>query len=170
MGGGHRFFINPRGGLQIFLYSEGGSQIFIRSSQLFCNPPTSYKCNFPYSPRALRDVSTAIATPVTIIFRTSLRTKELPNDWKHANVSAVFKNKGEKTSPVNYRPVSLTCILCKVMESIIRDSLIDHMKKNNLFSSQQFGFINGRSTILQLMHVIDIWTQIIDEGGNIDAV
>ena len=121
-------------------------------------------------PRVLRDVSPAIATPVTIIFRTSLRTKELPDDWKHANVSAVFKNKGEKTSPVNYRPVSLTCILCKVMESIIRDSLIDHMKKNNLFSSQQFGFINGRSTVLQLMHVIDIWTQIIDEGGNIDAV
>ena len=121
-------------------------------------------------PRVLKEVSEAIATPVTIIFKTSLRTKETPNDWKHANVSAIFKNKGKKTSPENYRPVSLTCILCKVMESIIRDHVIEHMKSNNLFSTQQFGFISGRSTILQLMHVLDIWTQIIDEGGNIDAV
>ena len=121
-------------------------------------------------PRTLRETAEEIAVPLVIIFKTSLRTKELPKDWKHANVSAVFKNKGKKTLPENYRPVSLTCILCKVMESIIRDHIIDHMKQNNLFSPKQFGFINGRSTVLQLMHVMDVWTEILDEGGCLDVV
>ena len=120
-------------------------------------------------PRVLKELSDQLSIPLTIIFQTSLRTKELPSDWKHANVSAIFK-KGVKTLPQNYRPVSLTCIICKIMESIIRDFVIDHMKANNLFSDRQFGFINGRSTVLQLLHVIDLWTEILDEGGDIDVI
>ena len=94
---------------------------------------------------------------------------EIPDEWKHANVSAIFK-KGSKTSPKNYRPVSLTCVICKILESIIRDKIIDHMKANNLFSPKQFGFIAGRSTILQLLHVLDIWTEILDQGGTLDVI
>ena len=120
-------------------------------------------------PRVLKEVSTSIAYALSKIFNTSLETKSLPDDWRHANVSAIFK-KGQKTLPNNYRPVSLTCIICKVMESIIRDNVIKHMKKNNLFSTQQFGFIEGRSTVLQLMHVMDIWCDILDQGGVLDAI
>ena len=56
------------------------------------------------------------------------------------------------------------------MESIIRDKVVEHMQKNNLFSPKQFGFIAGRSTILQLLHVLDIWTEIIDQGGTLDVI
>ena len=56
------------------------------------------------------------------------------------------------------------------MESIIRDHIVIHMVKNNLFSPKQFGFISGRSTTLQLLHVIEIWSQILDRGGNIDSI
>ena len=120
-------------------------------------------------PRVLKEISTSIAEAISIIFNTSLQTKSLPNDWRHANVSAIYK-KGQKTLPNNYRPVSLTCIICKVMESIIRDNVIKHMKDNNLFSPKQFGFIEGRSTVLQLLHVLHIWCDILDQGGVLDAI
>ena len=53
-------------------------------------------------------------------------------------------------------------IICKTMESIIHDKIINHMKSNKLFSPRQFGFITGRSTVLQLLHVLDIWSEILD--------
>ena len=120
-------------------------------------------------PRVLFEIRESISKFITIIFSTSLRSKTLPMEWKHARVSAIYK-KNNKTIPLNYRPVSLTCILCKIMESIIRDHIVIHMVKNNLFSPKQFGFIAGRSTTLQLLHVIEIWSQILDQGGNIDSI
>ena len=120
-------------------------------------------------PRVIHEIAESVSTPLAIIFSTSIRNKTLPEEWKQANISSIFK-KGKKTHPQNYRPVSLTSIICKTMESIIRDHVIDHMKQNNLFSPKQFGFINGRSTVLQLLHVLKIWTEIIDQGGTLDAI
>ena len=120
-------------------------------------------------PRVLNGTASSLSLPLSIIFRTSLETKTIPDEWSHANISAIFK-KGKKTSPQNYRPVSLTCIACKIMESIIRDAMIAHLTDNNLFSPYQFGFISGRSTILQLLHVLKLWTEIIDQGGTLDAI
>ena len=70
----------------------------------------------------------------------------------------------------NYRPVSLTCILCKVLEKCIRDNIVNHMKRNTLFSPKQFGFISGRSTSLQWLYVLERWTKILDEGGSLDCI
>ena len=60
--------------------------------------------------------------------------------------------------------------VCKILESIIRDHIITHMTENNLFSPRQFGFISGRSTTLQLLHVLNIWTEILDQGGSLDII
>ena len=120
-------------------------------------------------PRVLNEIADSISLPLSIIFRTSLDTKTLPSEWKHANVSAIYK-KDRKTLPSNYRPVSLTSIVCKVLESIIRDSVIKHMNDNCLFSDQQFGFLSRRSTVLQLIRVLDIWSEIIDQGGSLDVI
>ena len=120
-------------------------------------------------PKVLNSTADSLKTPLAIIFNTSIRTRMLPDEWKHANISAIFK-KGKKTLPQNYRPVSLTCIICKIMESIIRDAIIKHMTDNNLFSPYQFGFISGRSTVLQLLHVLKLWTEILDQGGSLDAI
>ena len=57
-----------------------------------------------------------------------------------------------------------------MMEKLVRNQIVNHMKANSLFSKQQFGFISGRSTTLQLLKVLDEWTEILDEGGTIDAV
>ena len=70
------------------------------------------------------------------------------------------------------RPVSLTSVICKLMETIIRDAIVTHLKENNILSSKQFGFLSGRSTVLQLLRVMDQWTEILDRGGivNIQSI
>ena len=74
-------------------------------------------------PIVLRELRTEIAPFIQLIFEKSLATGKLPSDWTRANVSPIFK-KGEKSDPSNYRPISLTCILCKVMTHIIASNLL----------------------------------------------
>ena len=120
-------------------------------------------------PRILKELSDALAKPLFLLFVASAEQETIPDEWRTATVSAIFK-KGSKKVPNNYRPVSLTCITCKLLESIFRDNIIEHMKSNNLFSKSQFGFIGGRSTVLQLLTVLDKWTEILDQGGIIDVI
>ena len=120
-------------------------------------------------PHVLHELANSISTPLSIIFNTSLTTSVLPTDWKTANVSAIHK-KGKKNQAQNYRPVSLTSIAGKILEQIIRDTVTEHMKDNDLLSDKQFGFIKGRSTVLQLLKVLDSWTDTLENGGCIDVV
>jgi hypothetical protein len=60
--------------------------------------------------------------------------------------------------------------LCKILESIIRDNILVHFFKNNLFSDEQYGFLKGRSTVLQLLKLLDEWTEYLEGGGQIDVV
>ena len=120
-------------------------------------------------PRVLHELANGICTPLSIIFNTSLTISVLPTYWKTANVSAIHK-KGNKNQTQNYRPVSLTSVAGKILEQIIRDTVTEHMKDNDLLSDKQFGFIKGRSTVLQLLKVLDSWTEILENGGCIDVV
>lgn len=60
--------------------------------------------------------------------------------------------------------------MCKAMETLIRNEVIDHLQRNALISRQQHGFVKGRSCTTQLLDVLDLWTEIIDDGGSIDAI
>jgi hypothetical protein len=120
-------------------------------------------------PKVLKELSDIIDIPVCKVFNKSFESGVLPEEWKEGQILAIFK-KGDKKSPSNYRPVSLTSVLCKTMEKLVRGRIVEHMNKFDLFSDRQFGFIGGRSTTLQLLQVLDHWTAILDEGGVIDAV
>ena len=113
------------------------------------------------SARVLKEMSDVIAVPVYILFKNSLQTGSIPKIWKTANITAIYK-KGDKKFGGNYRPVSSTCMICKLLEKIIRESMVNHMKKYDLFSDKQYGFISGRSTVLQLLAVLESWTQSLD--------
>lgn len=56
------------------------------------------------------------------------------------------------------------------METLVREKIMNHMKSNLLFSKKQFGFLPGRSTVLQLKKVLDRWTQILDENEVVDII
>ena len=120
-------------------------------------------------PRVLKELTDVIYKPLYLIYLFSLDKGQLPEDWRSANITAIFK-KGKRQVTANYRPVSLTSIACKMLESIVREQIIDFMKENKLFSNKQFGFIGGRSTTLQLLRVLDNWISILDGGGSIDVV
>ena len=94
------------------------------------------------SPRILKALSDVISYPVAVIFRRSLDTGCIPRDWRTANVTPIFK-KGNRHQTSNYRPVSLTIQICKVVESIIRDQMVQHLDYNNLSNNSQHGFRKG---------------------------
>ena len=119
-------------------------------------------------PRILKELIDTIKTPLTIIFNATLTKGTIPDIWKQGNISAIHK-KGDKRQASNYRPVSLTSVVCKLQESILRDNIIAHMKKHNMFSKNQYGFVSGRSTTLQLLHVLEEWTEWLDGGGSLDV-
>ena len=91
-------------------------------------------------PRVLKEVATEIAPALTTIFKKSMETSSLPDDWLLANVSPIYK-KDNKHVAGNYRPVSLTSIVCKMFETLIREEVMDYLKKNKLLSPKQFGFV-----------------------------
>ncbi|MCP3849730.1 MAG: hypothetical protein GY694_05770, partial [Gammaproteobacteria bacterium] len=120
-------------------------------------------------PKLLKELSSELAVPLTILFNLSLERGEVPSEWKHAQVSPIFK-KGDKSSPNNYRPVSLTCIVCKILESFIRDSVQDHMESLGLFSDCQHGFRSGRSCTTQLLEVMNDFTSFYDDNLPFDVI
>ena len=82
-----------------------------------------------------------------------------------ANIQKVSKNNAE-----NYRPISLTSIICKIMESFIKERVVAHLISNNLLSSKQFGFISGRSTVTQLLRYLYKCIDTIVNGGVVDTI
>ena len=69
-----------------------------------------------------------------------MATGEISDDWRIANVVPLFK-KGSKNNPGNYRPVSLTSAIVKLLEKILRDRIYTHLELNSLVSDRQHGFV-----------------------------
>ena len=120
-------------------------------------------------PRVLYEVRHEIVYALKLIFERSLKDQQLPRDWKSSTITAIFK-KRSRSNVGNYRPVSLTCVICKLLESLIRDHIMEYLLKNKLLSNRKYGFIKGRSTLLQLLNMLDKWTHDLESGGQIDAI
>lgn len=86
------------------------------------------------------------------LFRQSLATGQLPSDWKIGKIVPVFKT-GNKHLPESYRPISLTCICCKLLEHIIASHVFRHLESNNFFFLNQHGFRKGFSCETQLLEL-----------------
>ena len=119
--------------------------------------------------RILRECSEELAPILTIVFNRMLQTGCVPEDWKQANVSAVFK-KGQRYDPANYRPVSLTCLCCKMLEHIITSSIMKHVDHHQILSDCQHGFRARRSRETQLVTLINDLSSSLDRGDQTDMV
>ena len=126
-------------------------------------------CPGGYHPKFLVESADQICKPLTKIFKDSLRNGVIPYQWKHARISAILK-KGDKKLAGNYRPVSITSIICRLLEKIIRNSIVDFMSEYSLLSEFQFGFVKGRSTSLQLLKILNDWTESIENGKFSDCI
>jgi len=116
-----------------------------------------------------KEVKEGLLQTLFLIFKRSLNKGELPPSLKEATVTTIFK-KGCRSLPSNYRPVSLTSIVCIMLESIIKDNLMEHFTRNNLFVTNQHGFHAGHSCVTQLLNVVEDWTNIIDSGTSVDII
>ncbi len=103
--------------------------------------------------RILKELSSKLAPILTYIFEQSLSSGELPEEWTKANIAPVFK-KGSKHLPENYRPVSLTCVCCKLFEHIVAKHILDHLDKHGLLTRLQHGFRRAHSCETQLLLTI----------------
>ena len=121
-----------------------------------------------WHPYFLRELSEVISEPLSILFRKSMK-EGAHESWKKAIVTAIFK-KGKKTDPGNYRPVSLTSVISKIMESIIRDAIVTHLVDNGLLSKDQHDFVPDRNCITQLLVCLEDWTRRLEEGKSFDVI
>lgn len=110
-----------------------------------------------------------MCSPLKTIFEVSFRTHRLPKIWLESNVTVIHK-KGAKNSVENYRPISLTCICCKVMESVIKIQLMNFLNEKKLLSPAQYGFRCGKSTSSQLLLCTNHWTKALDERSAVDVI
>ena len=121
------------------------------------------------APFAIKKIYPAIIAFLKLFFRKCFDTGELPEQWKLALVSPIFK-KGCKNVASNYRPISLTSILCRLMEYIIKEAILNHLLNNNLLSENQHGFLPNRSTTTQLLNSLNDWSESLDNSETTDVI
>ena len=118
-------------------------------------------------PRILMEIAEEVSLPLAMLFKQSLDTSNVPADWRCANVTPIFK-KGAKSTPGNYRPISLTSVVCKLMERLIKDALMEHVMTNGLLRQTQHGFIPRKSCLSNLLQFYEEVTRMVDTGVPVD--
>ena len=98
-----------------------------------------------------------IAEPLALIFASFFSIHQIPSEWSKSIVTPVFKT-GSSPSVANYRPISLTCIACKLMERVISTEMFNYLREHNLVSKHQHGFMSRHSTVSNLLESLNDWT------------
>ena len=89
---------------------------------------------------------------------------EIPKECSLANICPLYK-KGDRALACIYRPVSLTCVPCKLLEHIVCSNIMAHLDEYKLLSDRQHAFRKRHSCETQLTMVINDWAKILDNGG-----
>ena len=149
--------------------SLGSSQITIAETRLILENIDVTKASGPdnISGRILKECAKEISPSLTRLFNLSLSLGNVPESWKLANVSPIFK-KGDKENCSNYRPISLLCIVSKVLERAVLNQIKSEILP--LITQFQHGFLGGRSTETQLLHVYNYINSILDSSGQADII
>lgn len=113
------------------------------------------------SPALLQFLSIYIYKPLSNLFQYSLDTGNVPHDWREANVVPLYK-KGSRTDPLNYRPISLTSIISKILEHVISHDINSYLETNGLFADCQHGFRRHHGCETQLLTTITDLTNSYD--------
>lgn len=121
------------------------------------------------NPKLLYELRNELSKPLTTLFNESVQTGVIKQDWRDAIVVPLHK-KGSRNKAENYRPVSLTSIISKLLESIVKDILVAHLDKYSLIRNSQHGFTSGKSCLSNLLEFFEEVTKILDKGEAVDLV
>ena len=86
-----------------------------------------------------KNISACIAEPLCLIFDSFMSIGKTPDEWKSSIVTPIYKS-GLPSVVSNYRPISLTCVCCKIMERVINTNLLSYLRKHNFITNAQHGF------------------------------
>ena len=120
-------------------------------------------------PKLLKEIVEQIRTPFAKLFYLSLDEGIVPSEWKEANITPLFK-KGSRNKPENYTPVRLTSIVCKLLETLIRDHMVEFLVKHKLINTSQHGFLKVRSCLTNRLCFLEEITKWVDDGSPVDVV
>ena len=118
--------------------------------------------------RLLRELATELTPVLTNFFRQSLNMGQLPQVWTKAWISPIFK-KGSRCQPENYKPVSLTCITCKLFEHILCSHIRGHLDRQGILTPFNHGFRGRHSCESQLLVTTHDMLQWVDRGEQVDV-
>ena len=119
-------------------------------------------------PRVLKELATELGPVFAHLIQQSIDTGEIPKEWSLANICPLFK-KSDRSHACNYRPVSLTCVPCKLLEHIVCSNIMAHLDEYTLLSDRQHAFRKGHSCETQLTSVINDFAKILDNRGQVDT-
>ena len=117
----------------------------------------------------LKTTADQIAPILTRLNQFSLDAGEVATDWKNAHIVPIFK-KGEKHLPSNYHPVSLTFVVCKMLEHIVHNSVMDHFDRHKILTDNQHGFRARQSCETQLITTIQKIASSMSKRGQVDVI
>ena len=106
---------------------------------------------------------------LVVIFQRCIEVGRVPKDRNGTNVCPLFKN-GDKSTASNYRPISLTCILCKVLEHIVASNLVTHLDSRQLLYDLQHGFRSKISCETQLVMLVEDLSRNAIKGQQTDLI
>ena len=112
----------------------------------------------------LKKLNLCLSKPISTLFNIIFDINIVPDIWKHAFVVPIFK-KGKSGLAENYRPISITCELCKLFERVIKMDLVHYLVVNNVLNSAQLGFLSKFSTCTNLLQSLNDWTLSIRNGA-----
>ena len=118
----------------------------------------------------LRECSSELAESLSFVFNLFLAEGIYPDQWKEALINPIYKNRGNKSEPTSYHPISLLNVVSKVFGRLVIKQLLPFFLDNNAILNEQFGFLPGRSTLWQLLQVLAGWQHVLDVGGTFHAL
>ena len=127
-----------------FSFSDVSATDVIEICKKF-TPKTSCDASGIQQKIVLSDVG-ILAPVLAHLVNVSQKTGIFPNSGKIARVIPVYKNKGNKSMFVNYRPISLLPVFSKIMEKLIHDKIFEFLVRYQILFETQYGFRKGRNT------------------------
>ena len=120
--------------------------------------------------RLLKEAGPNVVGPLTTLYNYSLRTQKIPEEWKMAVVSPIFKGgHRDRDKPSNYRPISLTSCVARLMEKLLNAQILRYLENHSLLYQHQSGFLPGHSTVTQLCFLVNQWQMAADQGDHVQA-
>jgi len=111
-------------------------------------------------PLLFKKLKHCISKPLAMLYTQLLSVSYVPSDWLHATIVPVFK-KGAAGNTSNYRPISLTCVLSKILERVLALNIYTHLSANNILHPSQHGFCKRRSTVTNQLECFNDWSMTI---------